>query len=349
MPEATYDLTDVTRRTAGPGHASLGDCGTAMGRNITAPILNVTNLSKRYDGAPVSAVLNVSFAINAGEIVGLLGANGAGKSTTIRMLTTLIPITSGSVTINGIDVASEPTAARAHIGVVGQSNTLDGSCTVFENLYFHCRYHGMSRRHARRRASECVASFGLEGREKDKPSVLSGGLARRLELARAMSHTPQLLLLDEPTNELDVPSRASFWQQIHAVQGKGAGVLLATHLLQEAEEHCDCVVIMHSGKVVLEGTPADLRSRFRGGQMVTLRFREPPNIDVIEHLSAAPDVVRCHATDSEVKILLQNATVPLDALARIARPYTVLDIATRQASLQEIFLDAVGHNSATDI
>src|ERR1700721_1352157 len=108
----------------------------------------------------------------------------------------------------------------------------------------------MPRGHARQRASEYIAAFGLEGRGGDKPSVLSGGLARRLELARAMSHTPQLLLLDEPTNELDVPSRALFWRQVHAVQGKGAGVLLATHLLQEAEEHCDRVVIMHAGKVV---------------------------------------------------------------------------------------------------
>jgi ABC-2 type transport system ATP-binding protein len=351
-PEATHDLAGVTRRTVDSGYANLSHAGRRQpppkNCNIADHILDVINLSKRYAGAQRPAVSNISFVINAGEIVGLLGANGAGKSTTIRMLTTLIPTSSGTVTIGGVDVATDPTAVRAHIGVVGQSNTLDSACTVFENLYFHCRYHGMSRRHARQRASEYIAAFGLEGRGDDKPSVLSGGLARRLELARAMSHAPQLLLLDEPTNELDVPSRALFWQQVHAVQGKGAGVLLATHLLQEAEEHCDRVVIMHAGKVVLEGKPADLRGQFRGGQMVTLRLHRPPDVDVIDELLAASGVVRCHVDDSEVKILLQNTSVPLDALARVARPYTVLDITTRQASLQEIFLDAVGHGYPTD-
>ena len=202
---------------------------------------------------------------------------------------------------------------------------------------------------SRERASEYIAAFGLEGpRRRTSLRCSPADLRVDLELARAMSHAPQLLLLDEPTNELDVPSRALFWRQVHAVQEKGAGVLLPPTSCRRQRNTVIRVVILHMGKVVLEGKPADLRGRFRGGQMVALRLHRPPSVDVIDELSAAPDVVRCHVDDSEVKVLLQNTSVPLDALARVARPYTVLDITTRQASLQEIFLDAVGHGHSTE-
>lgn len=307
-----------------------------------AMALEVEQVSKAYSVAIGPVVKQVSFAVAPGEVVGLLGPNGAGKSTTIGMITTRVPIDSGDIRVGNSSVREDPATARAAIGVTGQSNTLDGQCTISENLYLHCRYHGMARVAARRRAARLIEEFRLEGKANVKPDALSGGLSRRVQLARAMAHEPPLLLLDEPTNELDVPSRAFFWSQIDGLRRRGAtAVLFATHLLEEAEEHCDRVLIIDAGKIVLEGEPAALRRQFKGQRTLEMTASRPLDPLVQRSVAALPGVVRCSAEGRRLTALLDSGRVALDDLARATDGAEVEDIAIRNASLREIFLEVV--------
>lgn len=305
-------------------------------------VLEAEHVSKRYRGASRLAVNDVSFAVSRGEIVGLLGPNGAGKSTMIGIITTRLLPDQGEIRIASTSTREDPAAARVHIGVTGQSNTLDGSCTVHENLFLHLRYHGLSRDDARRRATVLLEELGLAERARDMPATLSGGLARRLQLARAMAHGPALLLLDEPTNELDVPGRTFFWERLHRVRAEHqAAVLLATHQLDEAEEHCDRVLILDAGRIVAEGTPAELRRRFRGTSTVEITLERPLDEAASGSIAALPGVVRCTSEGRRVTVLLDSSRVPLGGIAAAIEPFGVEELATRTASLREIFLDVV--------
>jgi ABC-2 type transport system ATP-binding protein len=311
--------------------------------------LSATGLCKQYRGSTSAAVDGIDFTVAPGEVVGLLGPNGAGKSTTIGMITTRIVPTSGEVLLGGVSVTAEPARARAAIGVTGQSNTLDGSCTVFENVYLHCRYHGMSRRSARERATEVLRSFRLEECAASKPEALSGGLMRRLQLARAMAHRPSLLLLDEPTNELDVPSQEFFWEQISQLRRSGTtAVLLATHLLEEAEIHCDRVLILDSGRIVLSGSPSDLRRRFRGSRTIEVRVRTAIGQDVMSGIERLDGVLRCAVNGKAITVLLGPSELPLEQIVQLVDSHGIEDLAARKASLKEVFLDAIDTTAWAD-
>lgn len=196
----------------------------------------------------------------AGGIFGLLGPNGAGKTTTISICTTRSLPTSGRVIIAGCDVVAKPAVARRQIGVVPQFNTLDRSLTAFENLFFHCRYFGMSDARSKERASQLLTQFRLSDRAKAFPGELSGGLAQRLLLARAISHQPAVVFLDEPSAGLDPQTRLAMWESIRSLKDQDITVLMTTHYLEEAEALCDRIAIIDHGKILVEDTPENLKS-----------------------------------------------------------------------------------------
>ncbi len=202
-----------------------------------AAIVQVQGLRKIYDGRQrIAAVDGISLCVEEGELYGLLGPNGAGKTTTISICTTRVLPTAGSVHIAGIDVVKTPALARRGMGIVPQYNTLDRSCTVFENLYFHCLYFGFSSGEARRRTLQLLDQFHLTERSYSYPSQLSGGLAQRVLIARAIAHHPRVLFLDEPSAGLDPQSRIAMWEAVRHLREEGITVVLTTHYMEEADE-----------------------------------------------------------------------------------------------------------------
>ena len=224
-------------------------------------IVAISALRKVYPGKPedVVAVAGIDLAVREGEVFGLLGPNGAGKTTTISICTTRARPTSGSVRIAGIDVVAQPSEARASMGVVPQYNTLDRALTIFENLYFHCRYFGMTNRDARARAQALLDQFHLGERGKAFPNQLSGGLQQRVQIARAIAHYPKVLFLDEPSAGLDPQSRIAMWDSIGALRKEGITVVLTTHYMEEADTLCDRVAVIDGGRVLALDTPEALK------------------------------------------------------------------------------------------
>jgi ABC-2 type transport system ATP-binding protein len=188
--------------------------------------------------APVRAVDALDLAVETGEFFGLLGPNGAGKSTTIGMLTTRVIPTAGRALVAGIDVVAQPALARTRLSAVTQTNTLDRSLDVFDNLYFHGRYFGLSRGESRRRAQELIERFNLTDKARAMVETLSGGLAQRVQIARALLHRPQVLFLDEPTAGLDPQARLALWETLRGLQAAGQTILLTTHYMEEADQLC---------------------------------------------------------------------------------------------------------------
>ncbi len=238
----------------------------------TAPaaVISTTGLGKVYpsrngDGQGLTAVDGLDLSVRRGEIFGLLGPNGAGKTTTVGMLTTRILPTSGSAEVNGVDVVAEPALAKHFIGVVHQLNTLDRSLTAWENLYFHGRYYGMGAKAARDAADELLERFRLAHRARSEVRELSGGMARRLMVARAILHRPAVLFLDEPTASLDPQSRLALWAILGEIRNEGQTILLTTHYMEEAEEFCDRVAIMDHGRILALDTPAQLKRSVASG------------------------------------------------------------------------------------
>ena len=227
----------------------------------------VENLSHQYGSR--LALSNVSFEVKAGEIFGLLGPNGGGKSTLFRILSTMMVPTGGRAEISGHDVAREPAAVRRGIGVVFQTQSLDKALTVSENLRAQGHLHGLSGPQLRARMEQVVERLGLAARRHDLVETLSGGLKRRVEIAKGLLHRPVVLLMDEASTGLDPGARRDLWQYVEELRSReGVTILLTTHILDEADR-CDRLALLHQGRVVAEGTPAQLRSRI-GGDIVVL-------------------------------------------------------------------------------
>lgn len=232
--------------------------------------VDVEGLTHRY-GERV-ALDGVSFAVRSGEVFGLVGPNGGGKTTLFKILSTALTPTSGTARVAGIDVRDG--AVRRRLGVVFQAPSLDGKLTVGENLLHHGHLYGLSGPGLRQRIGEELARFGLADRTSDRVEKLSGGLQRRVELAKSLLHRPDVLLLDEPSTGLDPGARRDLWDALRGL--KGVTVLLTTHLLEEAER-CDRLAILHKGKVVAIGEPMALRGEI-GGDVVTVRSRDPQQL-----------------------------------------------------------------------
>jgi ABC-2 type transport system ATP-binding protein len=227
--------------------------------------VKAAGLVKHYgnDGDAVEAVRGVDLEVHAGEIFGFLGPNGAGKSTTVRMLTTLLTITAGGAEIAGADVEGEPDLVRRRIGVALQEAGLDPRQTGRELLHLHARLFGMSPEHASRRAEELLALVELEDAADRVTKGYSGGMQRRLDLAAALVHEPDVLFLDEPTTGLDPASRLTIWEELRRINGHGTTIFLTTQYLEEADQLCDRIAIIDDGRIVREGTPEALKAELR--------------------------------------------------------------------------------------
>ena len=314
-------------------------------RHATArrgPNLLVEGLVKRYPGAPVNAVDGLGFRVDAGEIFGLLGPNGAGKTTTAMIAATRARATAGTVTLRGIDVAKHPSLARRHIGVVTQLNTLDRSLSVWENLYYHCRYFGIPRREARRRSDELLEQMGLADRRGEMVDRLSGGLAQRVQLARALAHRPSVLYLDEPTSGLDPQSRLALWDSIRDLRERDRiSVVLTTHYMDEAERLCDRVAIIDRGRILVCDEPEALKRRVGAQATIRLRLTGAPDPDVLEQLEKIEGVDRLVPGEDSVEVLVAERDGLLPRLTSVVGS-RARDLSVTEPTLESVFISLTG-------
>ncbi len=236
------------------------------------PIIEVECLKKQFNG--LTAVDSISFSVQRGEFFGLLGPNGAGKTTTIRTLYGFSPPTSGSLRVFGMDITTDWRRIKTRIGVCQQDNTLDPDLTVAQNLMVFAGYFAISKKDAAARTAELLDFFALSHRKDAKVMDLSGGMARRLILARALINRPDLLILDEPTTGLDPQSRHQVWEKLEALKDEGLTVLLTTHYMEEAAKLCDRLVIIDHGKILVNGSPSELIARHAGTQVIEIEGPE---------------------------------------------------------------------------
>jgi ABC-2 type transport system ATP-binding protein len=281
--------------------------------------------------------------VEQGEIFGLLGPNGAGKTTTISICTTRALPTGGGVSIAGIDVVRHPSRARANLGVVPQYNTLDRSLTIFENLYYHCRYFGFSRSRARERSLELLAQFLLLERQGAYPSELSGGLQQRVQIARAIAHRPSVLFLDEPSAGLDPQSRIAMWDAVRALRGEGITVVLTTHYMEEADVLCDRVAVVDKGKVLALDTPQQLKKTLGAATVVELRLRDVDSAGkLLPLLDSLEEVDSAERTAEGVRIFAKETEGLLAKVVLAAEPFGVRDLSIQEPSLETVFIRLTG-------
>ncbi len=305
-------------------------------------VIRAEGLCKRYPGG-LRAVDDLDLSVREGEVFGLLGPNGAGKTTTVGMLTTLVLPTGGRAFVGGVDVVADPAMAKQYLGVVPQANDLDNSLTVFENLYFHGRYFGMGAKTARAAANRMLEQFRLADRGRDKVEQLSGGMARRLQLARALLHGPAVAFLDEPTAGLDPQSRLALWDIVGELRAEGQTVLLTTHYMEEAERFCDRVAIMDHGRILALDTPEGLKHSF--GAAGIMLVRGSGDLDrLADELSALDWVHEAVAADDGVRIRLERSDGALSPVMALAEQsdVRVTDVTVSDDSLEAVFISLTG-------
>jgi lipooligosaccharide transport system ATP-binding protein len=298
-------------------------------------LIHARGLTKRF-GA-FTAVDGIDFDVAPGEAFGFLGPNGAGKSSTMRMIGCVSPPSDGTLRVLGLDPVKDGPAIRARLGVVPQADTLDNELTVQENLVIYGRYFGLSRADVRRRAAELLDFVQLSERASSKVEPLSGGMKRRLTIARALVNEPDLILLDEPTTGLDPQARHLVWDRLFRLKQRGATLILTTHYMDEAEQLCDRLVIMDNGTIAEEGTPLELIRRLSTREVVELRFpSDPPDVAAgtfngqVARIEKLPDRLLLYTDDGD-------ALVPV-AHERL-RPQSVL---VRRSTLEDVFLRLTG-------
>lgn len=306
----------------------------------TVPAIAVSQLTHRY-GDRV-AVDELSLEVHPGEIFVFLGPNGSGKTTLFRVLSTLIPLQSGSVSILGCDLSRDTNRLRQQLGVVFQAPSLDKKLTVLENLYYQGRLYGLPVDQLKERALEMMSALGIAERSSDLVDSLSGGLRRRVELAKGLLHGPKLVLLDEPSTGLDPGARADLWHYLKNLQGQGVTIVLTTHLLEEAER-ADRIAIMHRGKLAALDTPLALQSSI-GGDAITIRTSRPE--DLAERIRQQFD---CQATVVDGCVRLEQPeghkwiSRLVDAFASDIETITV-----GKPTLEDVFIDRTGHQFLSD-
>jgi ABC-2 type transport system ATP-binding protein len=313
---------------------------------LAAPIETV-GLRKIYSsaGREIRAVDGIDLRLANGEFFGLLGPNGAGKSTTIGMLTTRVIPTEGRALIAGIDVVREPARAKRYIGVVPQTNTLDRQLTVRENLEFHGRYFGMSKRDAGVRSDELLEQFRLSEREGAMPGELSGGMAQRLMIARALVHRPQILFLDEPTSGIDPQTRLALWEILRELHAGGQTILLTTHYMEEADTLCERIAIIDNGVILAQGTPAELKLALGAATVVSVKFGADP-AGLVNPLSRRDWVSRVEQQGNTLRIYASRADGTLADVIALAgeRGLSVTDAPSQPPTLEAVFLSLTGRD-----
>ncbi len=309
-------------------------------------IVEVSGLTKIYEGKQrVAAVDGIDLSVSQGEIFGLLGPNGAGKTTTISICTTRAMPTSGQVRIAGTDVVAQPALARREIGVVPQYNTLDRALSVYENLFFHCRYFGFSAADAKMRAEELLSQFKLSERGKAFPSKLSGGMQQRVQIARAIAHRPAVLFLDEPSAGLDPQSRIAMWEAVQGLRGQGITVVLTTHYMEEADELCDRVAIVDRGKILALDTPERLKTTLGAQTRFELKLRSHEGLpELVARFKQLPHVQSAEVTGDGVRVFAKTTDGVLAEVMQGAQAFGVRDISISEPSLETVFIGLTGRD-----
>jgi lipooligosaccharide transport system ATP-binding protein len=303
-----------------------------------APLIAARSLTKRF--GEFTAVDAIDFDVAPGESFGFLGPNGAGKTSTMRMIGCISPVTDGHLSILGLDPSRDGPRIRGQLGVVPQEDSLDTDLSVIDNLIIYGRYFGLSRAECTRRAHEMLDFAQLTERAKDRVEPLSGGMKRRLTIARALINEPSILLLDEPTTGLDPQARHLLWERLYRLKQRGVTLVLTTHYMDEAEQLCDRLVVMDKAKIVAEGSPRELIERYSSREVTELRF--PVGIQetlgdqlagIGDRIDLLPDRVLVYTNDGEE---VSNAVH-----ARGLQPETVL---VRRSSLEDVFLRLTGRS-----
>jgi lipooligosaccharide transport system ATP-binding protein len=311
-----------------------------MSEPPSAPLIAARQLVKRF--GEFTAVDGIDVAVRPGESFGFLGPNGAGKSSTMRMIGCVSPPTSGDLHIFGLDAARSGKQIRARMGVVPQLDQLDEQLSVVDNLVIYGRYFDIPRAECRRRAAELLDFVQLTERAGDRIESLSGGMKRRVSIARSLINEPDLLLLDEPTTGLDPQARHVLWDRLYRLKQRGVTLVLTTHYMDEAEQLCDRLVVMDGGRIVAEGSPAALIREHSPREVVELRYPAGSNeahaseVDGIGHrLEVLPDRILIYADDGEVALK--------EVHARGSFPESAL---VRRSSLEDVFLKLTGRSLA---
>ena len=298
---------------------------------MTSPVILADGLVKRYGN--LVAVDSVSFRVDEGEVFGILGPNGAGKTSIIRMISCTSPVTSGRLEVLGLPVDGFPRDIKARIGVVSQENNLDPDLSVYENLTVFARFFEINRAEESRRADELIGFFGLSEKRDTVIESLSGGMKRRLTIARALINRPSLVILDEPTTGLDPQARALIWERLRALRSDGATIILSTHYLEEAERFCDRLVILDRGKILLTGSPGEIISERMSRALIEI-MNEP---DVRAWLDQEGISYEVYGD------LLQITTdTPEDFVRRIVAACTPQRLLVRNSTLEDVFLRQTG-------
>jgi ABC-type multidrug transport system ATPase subunit len=316
-----------------------------------APAIRTTDLHKKYavKHGTVHAVRGIDLEVSAGAFFGLLGPNGAGKSTTISMLTTLTVPTEGRAWVAGVDVIADPVGVKRRIGVVAQGNTLDRSLTVAENLEFRARFFGASRKQAKRRAAELLELLGLTDQSGNLAYQMSGGQAKRLMIARALVHQPEVLFLDEPTAGLDPQSRVSLQRVLRVLHAAGQTILLTTHRIDEAEQLCDQVAVMDGGKLLAHGGVDDLKRQAGADTVITVTYDgKPPGS--LTALDQRESVTKVEFGPCRVRVYAREPAGLLSELvaAGAASGLTAQDAVQLKPSLETVFLALTGREYRND-
>ncbi len=307
-------------------------------------VIHTEDLTKVYPGTDFAAVDRLNLDVRAGEIFGLLGPNGAGKTTTAGILTTRVVPTSGRAFLAGIDVAAHPALAKQLSGIVSQQNTLDRQLTVWENLYFHGRLFGISAKASRQTADQLLEQFQLSKWGNASVYALSGGMAQRLMVARAIFHRPSVLFLDEPTAGLDPQSRLALWDLLGELHGEGQTILLTTHYMEEADRLCQRVAIMDHGRILALDTPAALKQSVGADTVVTVKTTG--NTGQLAELLTGDvrGVARTRLVEGGVQLHMQgnDRLVPRVVLAAERGGFDLVDVSISEPSLETVFINLTG-------
>jgi len=305
---------------------------------VSESLILARGLTKNY--GDFRAVAGIDFSVAKGESFGLLGPNGAGKSTTMRIIAATSRRTAGELSILGLDPEERGPQVRAHLGVVPQQDNLDTELTVAENLYVYGRYFGLGKKYLKDKVGELLAFAQLEDKKDVKVDALSGGMKRRLTIARALVSEPDILMLDEPTTGLDPQARHILWDRLFRLKEDGVTLIITTHFMDEAEQLCDRLIVMDRGKIMAEGSPAELIKQFATKEVLEVRFGSDRNKEVApvlrqlcNRIEELPDRILLYVDDGEA--LLEEIT------AKKLHPNTSL---VRRSSLEDVFLRLTGRS-----